>query len=184
VRDRSKEATLREVLAEVSVLDVGAAFKNVMVQLGCVGIFIIISVVVGQGVDLVSSSESSDWGIPNWAIWLAIIWVFTAAYTSDYSYHDHRFAWYFPKLGWLGSIPLALYIFAAVQLFRAIDPRADWVVRTIQLLLAWLWLVPFYLSVAVLEIGHNRLMDKRTAAKAEREKNSPRAYDWLTDEDD
>jgi hypothetical protein len=188
VRQKDKEATVREVLAEVNLLDVGAAIKSILVQLGCTGIFILASVFIGQGINLFAGSEDAGWGIPDWVYWVFLIWVMVSIYTSEYSYHDHRFAWYFPKLGWFWSLPFAFYIFATIQLFRAIDTNASWEIRLLQVLLLWLWMIPFFLFIAILEIGHNRVIEKRNAskeaAKAEREKNSPRAYDWLTDDDD
>lgn len=160
----NKEATLREVLSEVTLLDVADVLKVQFAALGCLGIALVIGISFSLGVEFFAPSGNSSWSIPEWAFWLLFLWVFIALYTSDKSYHEHRFAWYFPKLGWLGSIPLALYIFAAIQLFRNIDREAEWGIKGIQLLIAYLWLFPFLLFALVLEVGHKKLMEKRAAA--------------------
>lgn len=163
MRNLDKEATLREVLSEVTLLDVAQTMKVLFTVLGCLGIALIIGIAFSLGFEFFSPTENSGWSIPEWLVWLFLLWAFIASYTSDKSYHEHRFQWYFPKLGWLGSIPLTLYIFAAIQLFRNVDREAEWGIKGIQILIAYLWLVPFFVSVLVLEVGHKKLMEKRAA---------------------
>jgi hypothetical protein len=155
------EATLREVLAEVSLLEVGALIKSSLVTMGCMGVLVAIVLLIDTGTG--SSDWISSWGIPGWAWWLFFIWLALGAYTYEKSYHEHRFAWYFPRTGYLGSIPIAIYLLLGIELFRAIDPKADLDVRAAQVGLWMLWLLVFALGLGVLEVGYNRLMEKRAA---------------------
>lgn len=106
--------------------------------------------------------HNDGFGIPDWLIWLFVLWAFVGSYTADKSFHEHRFAWYFPKAGFLWSIPLACYFMVGIQIFRGIGPDADAWERAGRFVLAAAWWFPFFLAVSLLEIGHNRLMEKRT----------------------
>lgn len=161
---QSKEATLREVLAEVTLLDVGDIFKLVASALGCLGLALIFSLLIGLAVEFFNPTGNSGLAIPEWVVWLLVLWMFIGGYTSEKSYHEHSFAWYFPKLGWLRSIPLTLYIFVAVHLFQEIERDAGWDVKGLQLVLALLWIAPFIFAILALEIGHKKLMEKRAAS--------------------
>jgi hypothetical protein len=155
-----REARLREVLAEVNVLDLWDATKAIFTQWGCLAIFFIVAAIMGQ-IPAFLTGTSDGFGIPDWLIWLFVIWAFVGGYTADKSYHEHRFAWYFPKAGFLWSIPLACYFMVGIQIFRGIGPDADAWERTGRFVLAAAWWFPFFLAVSLLEIGHNRLMEKR-----------------------
>ena len=156
-----REARLREVLAEVTMLDLWAATKAIFTQWGCLAIFFIVAVLMGQ-IPAFLTGTSEGFGIPDWLIWLFVIWVFVGGYTADKSFHEHRFAWYFPKAGFLWSIPLACYFMIGIQIFRGIGLDADAWERAGRFALAAAWWFPFFLAISLLEIGHNRLMEKRT----------------------
>jgi hypothetical protein len=159
MKDMNREATLREVLSEVSLLDAGSLFNKYLAQFGCLGVFF------AGGLLLEGVWGTSDFGVPSWAYWLFFIWVALAIYTNDKSYHDHQFKWYFPRAGWLGSIPLAVYLLLGIELLRSMDPKAELGVRAALLGLWLLWLLVLALGVGILEVGHNRLMEKRAAGR-------------------
>ena len=155
-----REASLREVLAEVNMLDLWEATKAIFAQWGCLAIFFILAATMGQ-IPTLLTGTNDGFGIPDWLIWLVVIWVFVGSYTADKSFHDHRFAWYFPKTGFLWSIPLACYFMVGIQIFRGIGPDANAWERAGRFALAATWWFPFFLAVSLLEIGHNRVMEKR-----------------------
>ncbi|RKF20774.1 hypothetical protein D6851_11720 [Altericroceibacterium spongiae] len=99
--------------------------------------------------------------VPDRPIWLFMIWVFVGSHTADKSFHEHRFAWYFPKAGFLWLIPLACYFMIGIQIFRGISSDAGAWEGAGRLVLAAAWWFPFFLAISLLEIGHNRLMEKR-----------------------
>lgn len=160
----NREARLREVLAEVNLLDLWAATKSIFTQWGCLAIFLVVAAIIGQ-VSAALTGTSDGLGIPDWLIWLLVLWMLVGSYTENKSYHEHRFVWYFPKAGFLWSIPLACYLMAGIQIFRGIDPDADAWEQGGQLALAAAWWFPFFLTVSLLEIGHNRLMEKRATGE-------------------
>ncbi len=84
--------------------------------------------------------------------------------TGDKSYHEIKFAWYFPKAGWLGSIPISIYLLLGIESSRGLDRDAQFGLQLIQDTLWVLWTIPPILGMSVLEIGHNRLMKNRAAA--------------------
>jgi len=163
-----REARLREVMAEVNMLDLWAATKATFTQLGLVAAFIILAAVIGQMPTLLIGTGGS-FELPNWLIWLFVVWLWVSIYTADKSYHEHRFAWYFPRAGFLWSLPLASYFMVGFQLFWSIGPDVDLLERTGRYVLAAAWWFPFLLAVSLLEIGHNRLMQKRAGAPAGRQ---------------
>ncbi len=113
-KEPSKEATLKEVLAEVSLADVGGMLKTWLSTLGCLGIgmaFVLLFTAATQGVGL-----PDDWGIPGWLVWLVLAWLFVHEATSVRSYHKLDMSWYFPKLGWFGSLLLAAYVVGFIEL--------------------------------------------------------------------
>ena len=142
------------------MLDLWAATKAIFTQWGCLALFSTMAAIAGQ-IPAFLTSTSDGFGIPDWLIWLFVIWALVGGYTADQSYHEHRFAWYFPKAGFLWSIPLACYLMVGIQIFRSISPDADGWERTGRFALTAAWWSPFFLAISLLEIGHNRLMEKR-----------------------
>lgn len=86
-----QDATVKEVLAEVTMLDLWGAVKSPFTQWGCLGAFFLVSLLLRSIGTLVTGSEDG-FGIPSWVIWLFVLWIFIAAYTENHSYHEHRFA--------------------------------------------------------------------------------------------
>ena len=85
--DINREATLREVLAEVSLLDLGALIKKVLMQLGCFGLFGAAGLLL-EGSFGMANLGMPNLGVPDWAYWLFFIWIAIAVYTSGKSYHQ------------------------------------------------------------------------------------------------
>lgn len=160
--EQDNEASLREVLAEVSVLDLWAATKTIFSQWGCFAIFLIIATVLDNATSIVTGSIDSL-GIPDWGYWLFLIWVCLAFCTQYTSYHDYRFTWYFPKAGWIRSLPLAAYLLIGVQIFRGDNTGADFWAKAAHTAVLAAWWFPFFLGIMVLQIGHGRVMEKRSA---------------------
>lgn len=156
----SKEATLREVLAEVSLVDLASMLKSGFLMLGCYGLFFIGILFFGQ--IATNGSENGSWlGIPDWGFYLFTAWIFISGYTADSSYHEHRFNVYFPRAGYVWSIPIAAYL---VFGFSAL-PEYDAASGPSERLLNFFWWIAFWIPIAltfgVLETGHRKLIEKR-----------------------
>lgn len=160
-----KEATLREVLGEVSLLDVGRLLKQTLISLGCLGIFYAVIFLTGSVVSNVTGFSFSDLGIPGWVIWLLLTWFYVGIITSERSFHEINVSWYFPRLGWISSFLFAAYIIGFVQLLIAVSAMETGSERLIAFLLVWLgYLTPFVLFLSAINIGHGKLMEKRQLA--------------------
>lgn len=164
-----KEATLREVLSEVTLLDIGQLLKNTFVTLGCLGAFFVVIILVGSVAGTATGFHFSDLAIPAWAIWLVITWFYLWASTHDFSYHEFKASWYFPKLGWLGSLVVAAYLVGFVRISVAIFDMPLGVERGAAAIFAYLvYAGPFFLFFSAINIGHRKLLDKRTKASEAR----------------
>ena len=156
----NREARLREVLAEVNVLDLWSATKSILSYWGCLAIFLIVvttlSSLAGDAIGI-----KYEFDIPDWVVWLFFIWAFITIYTSEKSFHEHKFSWYFPRIGWLWSIPVAGYLLVGIQIYRIAAPDAEFLVKATYLALLVAWWFPSFLGISILEIGHSRLMEKR-----------------------
>ena len=154
----SKEATLREVLAEVSVLDLGGQIKTVLASIGCLGVFLVISSGIGAGV----SAIAPDLTVPD-VVWRAmLVFIFVMAFTENKSYHEFRFEWYFPKLGFGGWVTLTAYIVGVWEAFELAAGIQETMPQYIAIGFVWLiLLLPFFLFLGILEVGHKRLVEKR-----------------------
>jgi hypothetical protein len=160
MRRVNKEATLREVLAEVNLVDLGAMFKSGFIMLGCYGVFFAIILIAGE-LTAVGNGEKQWFGIPEWAFNVFIVWLFLAAYTSDNSYHEHKFAIYLPRAGFLWSIPIAAYLVFGYRALPTFDPASDLADRIFNSILWLAFWTPIALGLGVLEIGHRKLIEKR-----------------------
>jgi len=156
----NQDATVREVLAEVTMLDLWGAVKSLFTLWGCLGVFFLVSLLLGSIGSFLTGSEDG-FGIPSWAISLFVLWVVIGGYTENHSYHEHRFAWYFPKVGWIGALPLAAYCLVGIEIVRSGDPGASLASKALHFALIVSWWLPMVLAIFVLEIGHRRLMEKR-----------------------
>lgn len=161
-----KEATLREVLGEVSLLDVGRAIKSGLAAVGCLLVFLI---AVGAATSFgESAGYDMSFGIPDWMIWLGVAWLFAYSATSLTSYHTINASWYFPKLGWLGSLLLAAYVVGFGYLNSWVWKMEMGFERALMGVLVWVgYTTPFLLFLSVIGIGHAKLMEKRGAQKKE-----------------
>ena len=157
--DQSKEATLREVLSEVSLADLGDLLKSLSFSIGCIGLFVAVGFAFVTGASF--AGFETNWNIPDWVIWLLGLWIFFGAYTENQSYHEHIFRIYMPKLGWVFSIPIALWFFIGVQLFLEIDYKSSFSSRIFTSGIWLVWFIPTTVSFSALEIGHRNLMEKR-----------------------
>lgn len=155
-----QDATVREVLAEVTMLDLWAAVRGLFSLWGCLGVFFLVSLFLGSIGSFVTGSEDG-FGIPSWAVWLFLIWILIGGYTENHSYHEHRIAWYFPQVGWIGALPLAAYCLVGFQIIRSGDPDASFTSKALHFALIVSWWLPLALAILILEIGHGRLMEKR-----------------------
>ncbi len=75
--DIDREATLREVLGQVSLLDLGATIRSMFATLGCLGAFFLLIALLGKGLSF-WTGMNDGLGIPDWAYWLFLIWMFLA----------------------------------------------------------------------------------------------------------
>ena len=150
---KGKEAELREVLAEVSLLDLARVLKATLASWGCLLVILVFAPVWDWAFGRVTSS----WSIPLWLIWTLILWGALAAATEYKSYHE--FGFYFPKLRWWASLLLAAYVVGFVELCSR-----SWGKGGIIGMVAYLlYLFPFLTFMSAIEIGHNNLMRKREA---------------------
>jgi hypothetical protein len=159
----SKEATLSEVLAEVSILDIGVILKQALTMIGCLGILILIGVGVEMGANLAMPSFQVP-ALAWWLFWFVVVWGWLHEMTGNKTYHRLEFSWYFPKLRWWSSLLLTAYVFGAIKL-NVIAYNLDvGTTRTAVAIGIWLYLMPFIFTMTVLETGHRKLMEKRQAA--------------------
>lgn len=161
-----KEATLREVLAEVSLLDVARPLKYTFAYLGCLGVFGIIAVLIGSATSVGTGSGLTGLGIPAWAFWLAIVWFWLWSLTKERSYHEMQAGWYFPKLGWFSSLALAAYFVGLVLLIIRLANMEQGFERVVTASVIYLgYLGPFIVFLWAINIGHKKLMERRAAAQ-------------------
>jgi hypothetical protein len=92
-KDVDTEATLREVMDEVTLTDLGRYFKIIGINFGCLGFFFGIVSVVNVGADAVNIG----WDVPNF------VWVFFGSllvlltYTTDRSFRQWNITSGFPS---------------------------------------------------------------------------------------
>ncbi|NTZ44046.1 hypothetical protein G7A66_13350 [Altererythrobacter sp. SALINAS58] len=162
-----KEATLREVLAEVSLLDVGRLLKSTLLTLGCLGIFYAIIFGVGAVASNATGFTVSDLGIPGGVFWIFVAWVFVFGATSDRSFHEWNASWFFPKLEWFSSLLLAAYIVGFIYLNIHIFSMELGAERALAAVTFWLgYAGPFLLFFSAINIGHAKLLEKRAQVTA------------------
>lgn len=162
-KEPSKEATLGEVLAEVSLIDIGKMLKAGLGVMGCWFVLALVAFMITTATDS-AGYGLSDVGVPDWLVWLLLGWFYVYFTTSQTSYHEWRMSWYFPKVGWLGSLILAAYFVTFVYLaIWAANLEAD-VERFVAVMLVWFgYPSPFILFLSAINAGHTKLMEKRLA---------------------
>jgi hypothetical protein len=160
----TKEAALSEVLAEVSMLDLGKVVKRTLSSLGCLALFLLISAVLGSGVEGGVHYAMPELHVPSWLIWLAIAWFWIGMLTADKSYHDWEMSWYFPKLRWRASLLLAAYLVGGFEIYVAVLGMNQSAARVLAAAASYFYLLPLWVSISVINVGHAKLMEKRQAA--------------------
>jgi hypothetical protein len=162
-RQTSKEATLGEVLSEVSLADLGRKLKSGAIWTACWLVFCgFILVVTSAGKDAGYDIEQT--GIPDRVFWLIMAWAFTYVATSERSYHEVKESWYFPRLGWFSSLLLAAYLLGFVYLLIEIAKMEIGLERGVAFGAVWIgYSSPFIFFLSVIAVGHSNLMDKRNA---------------------
>src|SRR5437764_15094581 len=104
----SKEAGLSEVLAEVSILDLGFILKQAFLGLGCLALIIFVGIGIETGAKFaVPGIHVPSW--VKWLFWLVVAWGWLAEVTEK-TYHHREFSWYFPRLRWWSSLLFAAYL--------------------------------------------------------------------------
>lgn len=160
MRKVNKEATLRDVLAEVSLVDLGALMKTAFSTLGCVAVLFVPIIFLGEFAK--SETNGKPWfGLPDWVSYLFIAWVFIGSYTADKSYYEHHFAFYLPKAGFLWSIPIAAYLVLGFNALPSYQPDLALSQRLMNGAIYMAWWMPIVISFAIFEVGHGKLIEKR-----------------------
>lgn len=163
----SKEATLREVLAEISIVDLLRMLKKDLARIGCWGLFMVVIALV-SAVVTGTKADVESWGIPGWVVWIFLGWGYAYAMTESHSYHTLEISWYFPKLGWFWSLVFAAYAVGFVELvFWVGSMEVGWD-RTVAAIAVWLgytFAMIFFLSA--INAGHAKLMEKRASVQAD-----------------
>lgn len=168
--DPEKEATLGEVLAEVSVADLGSMLKGGLTTMGCWAVFYLVIFLFTTVTDSADIGFES-FGVPDWIVWLLFAWMMTHAATSHRSFH--QLSWYFPKLNWLGSLLLAGYLLGFVYLAMAVSHMEVGAARLLAAFAVFVgYLAPFAAFLAVTHAGYDKLMEKRRTTAQEPVKSS------------
>lgn len=162
-----REATLSEVLNEVSLVDLGRMLKRGLAALGCWALFSVIILVVTS----VTGTAGVGWdklGIPSWTIWLLFGWMYVYGATSERSFHELKLSWYFPKLGWFTSLLLTGYFVGFAYLLSALWQMPQGIERGAAFFAVWFgYTAPFVSFCSVVNAGYEKLMAKREEALAE-----------------
>ena len=165
-KEPSNEATLGEVLSEVTLADVGRKLKKGAGLLGCYAVFLIVILAI-TSVGKSTGYDLDQLGIPSWIIWLLLAWVYVYGATSERSFHTIDTSWYFPKLKWFGSLVLAAYLVGFAYGVHWVSNMDEGVERGIWAMLVWVgYTSPFILFLSIISVGHDNLMKKRRAAAA------------------
>jgi len=166
-REPDKEATLGEVLAEVSLVDVGRMLKRGLATLGCWALFYVFIIVITS----VTDSAGVGWDklrVPGWLVWVLIGWAYVYGATSERSFHQLKMSWYFPKLNWLTSLLLTGYAVGFGYLLSALWQMPVGVERGAAFFAVWFgYTAPFVAFCSVTNAGYEKLMEKRRATVAD-----------------
>ena len=159
-RSIDKEATFREAFAEVSLVDVGSQLKSVLGSMGCMAVFLMLSTAGGAGI----SALGFGFHVPN-IVWIALfVFIFVMAFTGEKSYHEWTLKLFFPKMRFVGWVITTAYLTSVIEAFRLVGRLPDEMTRMFVISAIYLvLLLPAVLFVGLLDLGHNRLMEKRNA---------------------
>jgi hypothetical protein len=164
--NEEKEATLREVLAEVSILDVGRMLKQAFLGAGCFAIFSGIIFFADAAVSETTGWRFSNLGIPDWVIWIVFAWMGVAATTTEKSFHEAKMSWYFPKLNWFTSLLFAAYLVGFFQLMTWVYSLPRGLESAFAFGAIWFaYFCPFLMFLAAINIGYDKVIAKRQQEK-------------------
>jgi len=160
-----REAGWREVLEQVSVVDVGSQTKSLLIGAIVWGVFFALIVAIEAGL----SAADLGFHVPTTA-WIALfVFIFVMGVTMDRSYHEWTFRFFFPKLGLIGWLVATAYLTLIIESLRLVKDLAGLFERGVAFFAVYLVLMaPGVLLLGLLELGHNRLMDKRAAIAEKR----------------
>jgi hypothetical protein len=148
-----KEATLREVLSEISLAQLFAVLKFLFLSTGFLyqAILIAISLLISH---FITPAISGANVYSRAFIVCVFVWIISSVVFR--SYHSFRFEFYFPKLNWLGAFFLSAYLLGFWELTL-------WKPEFIALgfIAIWLWVYAMVIFLVVINIGHIRLMERR-----------------------
>lgn len=166
--DKEKEATLKEVLAEVSLLDLGRMIKEVLLSIGCLAVFWGIIFFASAAITGTTGLRFSHLGIPDWVFWLAFAWMMVASATTERSFYEVKISWFFPRLNWFTSFLLAGYIVGFFQLMTWVNSLEKGLESGLAFAAVWFgYLTPFLLFLSAINVGYSKLMEKRQQARGE-----------------
>jgi hypothetical protein len=164
-KDPETEATLGEVLAEVSLADLSPMLKRGLAAMGCWAVFYLVIFLFTTVTDSAGVGFDS-FGVPDWIVWLLFAWMMTHAATSHRSFHE--LSWYFPKLNWLGSLLLAGYLLGFFYLAMAVSHMEVGAARLLAAFAVFVgYMTPFAAFLAVTHAGYDKLMEKRRTTARE-----------------
>lgn len=172
--DVDTEATLREVMDEVTLTDLGRYFKTIGVNLGCLGFFVVITSVVNVGADAVNIR----WDVPD-LVWVAVGTLLALLFlTEGSSFRQWNMYFWFPKLSWGTAFVVPTVVAAIYQLFVvANDLPAGWPKNVAAALVYLFCLFPVLMFLDLSNLGHRRLMEKRIAAEKHKRRSVSSSFD-------
>lgn len=163
----NKEATLTEVMQEVSLADLGRHLKTTALSLGCLAVVGVVFSVVGA--TATASGFVPDLNIPT-AVWIALlVGLYVHLATSERSYHEWSGWFWFPRLRLFGWLTVTAYVTAVIEVFRHIDIFPVGIERLIAgSVIVVVLVLPGLLFLILCQAGHERLIEKREEAVKEK----------------
>lgn len=158
-----KEATLTEVMREVSLADLGSQLKTISLSLGCFAIIGVVFSLVGATAK--TSGVLQNLHVPT-VVWIAIVvGLYVSMATSERSYHEWSGWFWFPRLRFVGWFAVTAYLTAIIEGFRHVDIFPVGVERGAAVFAVIVVLVvPGLLFLILCQAGHERLIEKREDA--------------------
>ena len=155
----NKEATPSEVFTHINLADVGRSLKNWLV----LAVFYLVVVGCTEVMGRALPASPAPWSPGSFMLWAVIIWAFVYTLLAERSYHVIDASYYFPQLGWLGSLFFAVFLVGFTFLGHIIFQETGRIAFLIVVLIAW----PFIGLFNLMQIGHSRLMQARAAEGVE-----------------
>lgn len=160
MKEISKEATLKEVLAHVSVLDVWTAIKSAAFAVGCLGVLAGIGFVFAWGWKVASAPTFT---LPAIA-WISFI---VAGYMwfilGERSWREFSINFYYPKASFWNWLLSSGWVIATIEVFR-LSFRFGPPIGPVLFWFGYVFMVaPAFLFFSLINLGHQRLMEARLA---------------------